>query len=116
MEIKAFKPGNVSIYSAGHGMCYGDFATSADCIAPILAQAGLSVGERILSSVQATRQAVDCNTNLGIVLLFAPLCHSYLRGAGELQKNLKLTLKRLTVNDFQQVFKAIQVAKVTEHT
>ena len=33
----------------------------------------LTVGERILSAVQATQEAVGLNTNLGIILLCAPM-------------------------------------------
>src|SRR5713101_6742331 len=66
-EIRAPKPGNVSIYSAGHGMTAQQFEASANAIAAPLTVPGTSVGERILRAVQATQQAVGCNTNLGIV-------------------------------------------------
>ena len=113
MEIQALKPGNVSAYSAGHSMTVSDFVASARCVANILAMSGLSVGERILRSIAATQSAVGCNTNLGIVLLCAPLAHSMLLlDDGEtLAECLNTTLQNLDVNDTQQVFESIRIAK-----
>ena len=71
-EVSAPKPGNVNCYSGGHNMQLQDFIKSAHAIAPVMAQKGLSVGELILQGIQGTRTVVSCNTNLGIVLLFAP--------------------------------------------
>jgi len=112
-ELCALKPGNVTVYNAGHGMCVLDFELSADAIAPVLAQAGLSVGERILAAIQATRRVVDCNTNLGIVLLCAPLAHAALhRRAGQsLRAALSETLRGLEVRDAQLAYEAIRMAE-----
>ena len=54
-------------------MTVADFLASADAAAPPLAAPGAAVGARILAAVAATRAAVGQNTNLGIVLLCAPL-------------------------------------------
>ena len=72
-ELAALKPGNVHRFADGHGMTVADFAASAEASAPTLAAAGAGVGERVLRSVEATRQAVGMNTNLGILLLAVPL-------------------------------------------
>lgn len=111
-ELRALKPGNVTVYKAGHGMRVQDFELSADAIAPQLAQAGLSVGERILSAIQATRRVVDCNTNLGIVLLCAPLAHAalQLRAGQSLRAALSETLSGLEVADAQLAYEAIRLA------
>ena len=77
-ELEAPKPGNVSFASAGHGMTADDFVASARCTADVLGAPGLSLGERVLAGVRATRAAVGCNTNLGIVLLCAPLAQAAL--------------------------------------
>ncbi len=77
-ELEAPKPGNVSFASAGHGMTADDFVASARCAADVLGAPGLSLGERVLAGVRATRAAADCNTNLGIVLLCAPLAQAAL--------------------------------------
>ncbi len=111
LELRALKPGNVHIHADGHGMTVGQFLASADATAPILAQAGLSVGERILQAVQATKDAVGCNTNLGILLLAAPLAQAALSGAGgSLRDRLRRVLSGLTVADAELTFRAIALA------
>ncbi len=73
LDVETAKPGNVSIGSAGHGMTAAQFIASADAAASALFTKGASVGERILDAVRRTRDVAGCNTNLGIVLLVAPL-------------------------------------------
>jgi triphosphoribosyl-dephospho-CoA synthase len=75
-ELTALKPGNVHRYADGHGMTVADFQGSATAAAPHIASTGSGVGERILAATQASWTAVGCNTNLGIVLLCAPLAKS----------------------------------------
>ena len=72
-DVAALKPGNVSRYAEGHGMRVDDFLDSARQVTPILCDPRLSLGQRIERSVEATLATVGCNTNLGMVLLFAPL-------------------------------------------
>jgi len=112
-EIKAFKPGNVSSYSDGHNMTTRDFFLSADVSTPILCRKGSSLGERVLNSVNATRDTVGCNTNLGMLLLFAPIIMSAESGYENIEKlraNLESTLISVTKNDTNQVFEAIRIA------
>ena len=80
-ELQAFKPGNVSIHSEGHGMTVADFRLSAKASAPHLCDPALSLGEKIFQAIASTREAVGCNTNLGIVLLAAPMMESCLTRA-----------------------------------
>ena len=112
-ELSALKPGNVSIYSEGHGMRIEDFIYSACVIAPVLSEFGLSVGERILAAIQATRRVADCNTNLGIVLLCAPLAHAALnlRPEQSLRDALGETLQTLNKTDTRLTYEAIRLAK-----
>lgn len=72
-ELQAPKPGNVSVYSAGHGMSAADFARSAEASAAPLCRREEALGARVLGAIQATWATARCNTNLGIVLLSAPL-------------------------------------------
>ncbi|MGA9866708.1 MAG: triphosphoribosyl-dephospho-CoA synthase, partial [Acetobacteraceae bacterium] len=72
-ELAAPKPGNVHRHAAGHGMTVADFERSARAAAPPLCRAGSPLGLRVFDAVRATRDAVGQNTNLGIVLLCAPL-------------------------------------------
>jgi len=113
-ELNALKPGNVSVYSEGHGMRVSDFLHSADCVAGVMAQTDLGVGERILRSIQATQQAVGCNTNLGIVLLCAPLAQAAYdtlkNSKRSLWQALQQVLHSLDQTDAEQVFRAIRLA------
>ena len=112
-ELKALKPGNVSTYADGHDMTVRDFLVSAEVSVPLLCQEAGSLGQRILSSAKATRDAVDCNTNLGMLLLFAPIvmaAESDFNNVDELHHNLESTLSSLTQTDANEVYEAIRVA------
>lgn len=74
LDVETRKPGNVSVASAGHGMSATQFIASAQAAAAGLFIARASVGARILEAVRRSVDSVGCNTNLGIVLLAAPLC------------------------------------------
>ncbi|MDO9599129.1 MAG: triphosphoribosyl-dephospho-CoA synthase [Azoarcus sp.] len=73
LDVAVRKPGNVSTASPGHAMEAAQFLASARAAADPLFARGRPVGERIEAAVVATRAAVGCNTNLGILLLCAPL-------------------------------------------
>jgi triphosphoribosyl-dephospho-CoA synthase len=107
-EIEALKPGNVHIFADGHGMTVQDFIRSAEAASDEIALGGASVGRRILNAVNATWDAVGCNTNLGIALLAAPLLLAAERGWGrDLQTALQSVLADLTVEDADLAFQAI---------
>jgi triphosphoribosyl-dephospho-CoA synthase len=112
-EVMAPKPGNVNCFSDGHNMAVDDFLRSAKAIAPVMARPGLTVGERILLSIQATREVVDCNTNLGIVLLMAPLCTAieHLEDFEQLPAALENVLNTLTQEDAKACYQAIRLAE-----
>lgn len=101
IEIQAFKPGNVSVYSPAHDMSAEDFIKSAAVSAPAICNSDYSLGEKIFYAVQATRQAVHCNTNLGIVLLCAPLIQAYMQRSSEqsLRQSLAQLLSNTTIQD-----------------
>jgi triphosphoribosyl-dephospho-CoA synthase len=104
-ESTAAKPGNVYRGCDFDDLCYTDFLTSAAVIAPVIDRADqLGVGGTVLAGVTATRGAVDTNTNLGILLLLAPL-------AIATQKELPTILDQLTVDDTRQVYAAIRLAR-----
>lgn len=73
LDVAVRKPGNVSLASPGHGMQARHFLDSAAAAAPALIARGRPVGERIEAAVEATWAVAGCNTNLGILLLCAPL-------------------------------------------
>ena len=111
-ELEAPKPGNVSFVSPGHGMTADDFVASARCTADVLGAPGLSLGERVLHSIQSTRAAAGCNTNLGIVLLCAPLAQAALEGDPDrpLRVRLARVIEEAGIEDTEQVFAAIRLA------
>jgi triphosphoribosyl-dephospho-CoA synthase len=111
LELRALKPGNVHDYAAGHGMSVGDFVKSAAAAAAPLCRAGRRVGTRIRDAAIATHAAVGCNTNLGILLLAAPLLAAAERATGgELRQALRETLAALTVADADAAYAAIRLA------
>jgi triphosphoribosyl-dephospho-CoA synthase len=111
VDVRAFKPGNVSIRSPGHGMRAEDFLASAEAAAPALTESGTAVGERILGAIEATRRIVSCNTNLGIVLLCAPLARASESRVGALSERVARVLDALSVRDAQLAYRAIRLAQ-----
>ena len=114
LDVKALKPGNVSIDSPGYGMAAADFLASADAIAEPITKPGLAVGERIYRAVAATQRAVGCNTNLGIVMLLAPIIQAtelVTRNDASLELNLINVLQNLTLADADWTYRAIRLAK-----
>lgn len=107
LDVSALKPGNVGVHGAGHDLSAAQFIVSARAAAPALAASGATVGQRILGAIEATRAAVGTNTNLGIVLLAAPLAHTALSAGSTLGE----TLEALTVDDAERAFAAIRLAR-----
>jgi len=111
-DVEALKPGNVGVHGAGHGMDWRDFVASADACAGPLCRPHDTLGERILSAIEATRRVVSQNTNLGIVLLCAPLVQAaFQRAPGQsLRCAVAGVLDRTTVADAAQTYRAIRLA------
>ncbi len=114
MDVAVRKPGNVSLASPGHDMEAGQFLLSAEASAPALFRNGAAVGDRIEGAVRATREAVGCNTNLGILLLCAPLALAAERAGGgslaDLQQALTGVLDELDLDDARAAYRAIRIA------
>jgi triphosphoribosyl-dephospho-CoA synthase len=118
LELAALKPGNVHRHADGHGMTVADFLTSARQSSDPLTQPGLGLGERVYRAVSATRDSAGCNTNLGILLLCAPLIQAALgppdpdlpAGAGTLSERLALVLAGADRADTDGLFRAIRLA------
>lgn len=107
LDVAVPKPGNVSLQAPGHGMLAAQFLTSAEVAADALCAPGAPVGARIEAAVAATRAAVGCNTNLGILLLCAPLAAAAERPGLPLPAALQQVLAELTVGDAAAAFRAI---------
>ncbi|MBV1707683.1 MAG: triphosphoribosyl-dephospho-CoA synthase [Hyphomicrobiales bacterium] len=111
-ELEALKPGNVHIHAAGHGMSVEDFIISARVAAPHMAMPGAGVGMRIETAMDATFAAVGKNTNLGILLLCAPLAVAAEQAGSpdDLRAALHEVLAALTRADAAAAFRAIVLA------
>ncbi len=111
LEVSAPKPGNVSPEHHFHDTRYEDFLASAVAIGPALSGASQQpLGTTIRTAVEATRRWTKSNTNLGIVLLLAPLARAALRSEDTLRKRLARVLAETTVADAAQVYAAIRQA------
>lgn len=112
VELQAFKPGNVSVFADGHDMSVEDFRKSYEVSAPPLCEKNYSLGEKIFYATKATRDAVGCNTNLGIILLCAPLIHAMQKYPNlKLHDGLEKILNSTTIEDANWAFQAISLAK-----
>ncbi len=114
LEVSAPKPGSVSPGRDFHDTRYQDFLASAVAIGPALAAAGeRPLGTTIRSAVEATARYTRSNTNLGIVLLLAPLARaarSARTGGHALRERLSRVLAETTVADAAETYAAIRLA------
>jgi triphosphoribosyl-dephospho-CoA synthase len=130
LEVSAPKPGNVSPGRHFADTRYEHFLASAVALGAPLAGAGEQpVGQTVRRAIEATAQWTRTNTNLGIVLLFAPLARAALvsrivdsAGGGSELDRPECTLHRLragarhvldatTVEDARDVYAAIRRAQ-----
>ncbi len=121
LEAAAPKPGNVSPGVSFGDTTYEDFVASAVAVGHPLGTAGSRpLGETIQLAVEATRRWTSANTNLGIVLLLAPLSYAaarLIRGRevdaippDELRASLARVLADTTVDDARAAYAAIRLA------
>lgn len=110
-EIEALKPGNVHRFADGHRMNADQFFESAQASSHAVTDPALSTGQRILAAVTATRNKIETNTNLGILLLCVPLAKAAESGEPDLQASLAATLESLDIDDARNVFSAIILAQ-----
>jgi triphosphoribosyl-dephospho-CoA synthase len=109
-EVLARKAGNVCPGREFPDLRVNDFLISAAAIAPVLEQAPHQpLGVTVLRCIGETRKVVSTNTNLGIVLLLAPLASVALDQP--LRPGLSEVLARTTVDDSRNVYAAIRLAK-----
>ena len=109
-EVLARKAGNVCPGREFPDLTVNDFLKSAAAIAPVLELAPRQpLGVTILRCIEETRKVVNTNTNLGIVLLLAPLASVPLDEP--LEPGLKQVLSQTTVEDSRNVYAAIRLAK-----
>ncbi len=112
LEVNAFKPGNVTRLRDFQDCGFEDFLVSAVAIGPAFREAAhVPVGMTILRAVKDTHRLVGTNTNLGMVLLLAPLARAAGIGhPGGLRTAVMEVLETLTVADARMAYEAIRVA------
>ena len=110
LEATARKPGNVHRFRDFADLDYLDFILSAAMIVEPFDRAwSLGVGRTTLDAVRETRRVVTTNTNLGIILLLAPLAAVSL--PVDLRQGVKTVLKAASVHDAKLVYEAIRLAQ-----
>ncbi|MCS7020385.1 MAG: triphosphoribosyl-dephospho-CoA synthase [Gemmataceae bacterium] len=108
-EVLARKVGNVHRYRDFSDTALVDFLLSAAACAGPLCQSATPLGQRVYQAVMATRQVVRTNTNLGIILLLAPLVG--LDYTGNWVTQLGTTLAASDIADSQAIYAAIRLAQ-----
>ncbi len=109
LEATAPKPGNVHRGADFEDASYPDFVIAAAVIGPIVDGAPTRpVGQMVLQAIEATHSAVATNTNLGTVLLLAPLAK--VPRTTTLAAGIGQVLAALTPHDARDVYRAIVLA------
>jgi triphosphoribosyl-dephospho-CoA synthase len=110
-EVTSRKVGNVHRYADFDNVTYLDFLLSSRAAADALSLALTEpIGRTIHNAVTHTRQVTETNTNLGIVLLLAPLARGVGGDESDDRKEIRRVLQSLTVNDAHEVYTAIREA------
>jgi len=124
LEASVAKPGNVSPERSFDDLRYEDFLAGAAAIgAPLAAAGSQPLGATIRTAVDATARWTRSNTNLGVVLLLAPLAKAALRSETgsaarsiasgftvTLRDEVRRVLDATTVDDARDVYAAIRRA------
>ncbi len=109
LEATARKPGNVHRFADFADLDYLDFLLSAAAIAePIDRAESEGIGRAVLSAVEATRRVVATNSNLGMILLLAPM--AAVPRDQHLADGLERVLAGATIDDARLVYAAIRQA------
>ena len=110
-DIELIKPGNVNLLSSHKDTKAQDYLDSAILSSKELFNQNYSLGKRILESVNVTRSKVNVNTNLGIILLCAPVIQSYIDFNNlDLREGIKKTLSTTSIKDTHDLCAAINIS------
>lgn len=110
-DIELIKPGNVNLLSSHKDTKAQDYLDSAILSSKELFNQNYSLGKRILESVNVTRSQVNVNTNLGIILLCAPVIQSYIDFNNlDLRQGIKKTLSTSSIKDTHDLCAAINIS------
>ena len=110
-DIELIKPGNVNLLSSHKDTKAQDYLDSAILSSKELFNQNYCLGKRILESVNVTRSQVNVNTNLGIILLCAPVIQSYIDFNNlDLREGIKKTLSTTSIKDTHDLCAAINIS------
>jgi triphosphoribosyl-dephospho-CoA synthase len=113
LEASAPKPGNVSPGRDFDDLRYDELLASAAAIGAPLAGAGMRpLGQTVRLAIEATARWTRSNSNLGIVLLVAPIARAALVDDydSDLRDGVRRVLDETTVDDAREVYAAIRRA------
>ena len=111
LEATARKPGNVHRFADFAGTSYLDFVASSQVVGRVLRAetvVNTGVGPAVEQAVRETIHQVGTNTNLGMILLLAPLVA--VPDGIEQRAGVANVLSHLTVSDARAVYRAIRRA------
>jgi triphosphoribosyl-dephospho-CoA synthase len=112
LEATIPKPGNVHRAADFDNTSFMDFVVSAVAIGgPMRRAPAARIGTTVLESIRATRACVTTNTNLGLVLLLAPLARASAAGSPLTRERVAAALTELTPLDAADVYAAIRLAQ-----
>lgn len=111
-DVRLLGPGKAPVRRTDKHVSNADYQASAQAAGPALSGYHRRVGDRVLAAVQATRCAVNKDTNLGILLLAAPLVHALLVDVDGITLRERLThvLANLDCEDANLVWRAVCLA------
>ena len=124
LEVSAPKPGNVSPGLHFSDARYEHFLASAVAIGqPLTEAANRPLGATIRLAVESTLRWSRSNTNLGIVLMLAPLARAALLEqeqtwgppfggpSSDIRRSLRQVLSSTTIDDAREAYAAIRLAR-----
>tara|TARA_B100000029_G_C17604242_1_gene966868 strand:+ start:5756 stop:6613 length:858 start_codon:yes stop_codon:yes gene_type:complete len=113
IEMKSLKPGNVHKYSNSFDMDTRDFFKSSLIISKTLTEKKFNLGEKIFFSAEKIKNKIKKNTNLGIILMLAPII-KIVENEGIINKKklvakIKYLIKKQDINNSINIYKAISL-------
>jgi len=112
LEASAPKPGNVTPTHRFDDVGYEHFLASAAAIGPAFSLVSAQpLGRTILDAARATARWAPANTNLGIILLLAPLARAAVARTPSLREQVGRVLTDTTVGDAADAYEAIRLAR-----
>lgn len=111
LEATACKVGNVHRGADFEDVTFGDFLLSGWGIGPHLDHVDeQGIGLTVFRAVQSTRDLVGTNTNLGMLLLLAPLAAAARLDSSDWSTSVGRVLDRMTPDDSYWIYRAINHA------